>query len=95
MRTLLLSLIVASSLTAIAYAKPRKAHRKPEAAEVVEAKGKLKIARAVAKARKAIEACEQAIVDACIDGANEDGSTDCEDNALKAAFEVCHVAEPR
>lgn len=54
------------------------------------AKANAKVAKARAKAAKAIEACEQAVVDACVEAAQPDGSSDCEDNALKPAFAQCH-----
>lgn len=54
------------------------------------ARANAKIAKARVKAAKAIEACEQAVVDACVEAAKPDGSTDCEDEALKPAFAQCH-----
>lgn len=59
-------------------------------AQLALAKANAKIAKARAKAAKAIEACEQAVVDACVAAALPDGSTDCEDEALKPAFAQCH-----
>jgi hypothetical protein len=52
-----------------------------------------KIAKAAARARKAIEACEQTVVDACVDAAATDGSTDCEDAALRPAFNAACFAQ--
>lgn len=54
------------------------------------ARANAKIAKARARAAKAIEACEQAVVDACVAAAAPDGSTDCEDAELKPAFAQCH-----
>lgn len=61
--------------------------------EVAAARAQLSLARAnakVAKARarvaKAIESCEQAVVDACVAAASPDGSTDCQDEALRTQF---------
>lgn len=50
-----------------------------------------KATAAVTKARKAIAACEQAVSDACVDGAAADGSTDCMAPSL---FAACHTADP-
>lgn len=65
--------------------------------EVSAAKQQLAVARAaskVAKAKershKAIEACEQAVVDSCVAAAPADGSVNCEDADLRTAFLVCH-----
>lgn len=53
-----------------------------------------KVAKAKTRVAKAIEACEQAVVDRCVELANPDGSTDCEDAALKAEFSLaCLAAE--
>jgi hypothetical protein len=48
-----------------------------------------KIAKSAERARKAVEACEQAIVDACVDAADGTETTTCEDDVLQAAFKVC------
>lgn len=58
--------------------------------ELAIARAKAKVAKAKARADAAIEACEQAVVDACVAGAAPDGSTDCEDENLKAQFAQCH-----
>lgn len=50
-----------------------------------------KIAKAAARALKAIAACEQAIVDACVDAAEPEGSADCLDEALRPAFATCRA----
>lgn len=89
MRTIAITLALLLASNTVS-ARPRHSAKKPEAPAVVQAKAALKIARAVAKVAKAIEACEQAVVDACVEGAREDGSTDCEDAALKAQFAQCH-----
>lgn len=59
-------------------------------AQLALARANAKVAKAKAKAAKAIETCEQAVVDACVEAAKPDGSTDCEDEALKPAFAQCH-----
>lgn len=46
---------------------------------------------AVAKAHRAIAACEQAVTDACVEGAAPDGSTDCMAPEL---FTACHAGDP-
>lgn len=58
--------------------------------QLAVARAKAKLAKAKAKLAKVIEACEQAVVDVCVETALPDGSTDCEDSALKAQFSVCH-----
>jgi hypothetical protein len=47
--------------------------------------------KAIERARKAVLACEQAVVDVCVENANPDGSTDCMDEALEHAgsFAAC------
>lgn len=80
----------------VADAKPRKhsvSQKQPDSPAVAKAKAQLKVARAVAKVARAIEACEQAVVDACVEAAKPDGSTDCQDEALKAEYEQCHTVE--
>lgn len=65
--------------------------------EVSEARSQLALARSnakVAKAKervtKAVMACEQAIVDRCVEGARPDGSTNCMDSDLWPEFvELC------
>lgn len=59
--------------------------------QLAVAKAKSKANKAAAKARKAIEQCHQAIVDACVEGAEPDGSTgNCEDDDLEQQFiRVC------
>lgn len=58
------------------------------------ARSNAKVQKARARARKAIEACEQAVVDACVEAAKPDGSTGCEDAALRPQFNaVCLAAE--
>lgn len=53
-----------------------------------------KVAKARERVAKAIEACEQAVVDRCVEFAKPDGSTDCEDGALKTEFNLaCLAAE--
>lgn len=59
-------------------------------AQLSLARANAKIAKAKARVTKAIEACEQAVVDACVAAAKPDGSTDCEDEFLKPAFAQCH-----
>lgn len=91
--TLALVVALATLHTSAVDAKPRKhsaPQKQPDSPAVAKAKAQLKVARAVAKAAKAIEACEQAVVDACVESAKPDGSTDCEDEALKAEFAQCH-----
>lgn len=51
-----------------------------------------RIAKAAARAKKAIEACEQAVVDACVDAADSSGSSECEDAALRPAFNATCLA---
>lgn len=64
--------------------------------ELVLARANAKVAKAKARARKAIEACEQAIVDRCVETANPDGSTNCMDSDLWPEFElVCSERGPR
>jgi len=53
-----------------------------------------KVAKAKARVAKAIETCEQAVTDRCVELAKPDGSTDCEDTGLRAEFNlVCLAAE--
>jgi hypothetical protein len=59
-------------------------------AQLSLARANAKIVKARARAAKAIEACEQAVVDACVAAAKPDGSTNCEDENLKPAFAQCH-----
>lgn len=52
------------------------------------ARAKAKVTKAQERARKALEACEQAVVDRCVEDADPDGSSSCEDDALATEFEV-------
>lgn len=68
--------------------------------EVAAAKAQLslarinaKVAKAKARAAKAIEACEQAVVDRCVEAAKPDGSTDCQDETLRAEFNLVCLAQ--
>lgn len=60
--------------------------------QLAEAKAGRKLDKAKERARKAIEACEQAVVDSCVAAAGPDGSPVCEDDAIRAAgaFDICH-----
>lgn len=57
------------------------------------ARANARVAKAQAKARKAVEACEQAVVDACVEAALPDGSTDCMDEALRPQFNAVCLAQ--
>lgn len=52
-----------------------------------------KVAKAKARVAKAIEACEQAVVDRCVETAPPDGSKSCEDDALRAEFNLVCLAQ--
>lgn len=58
--------------------------------QLAEARAAAKLAKAKERVAKAIEACEQAVVDGCVAAAPPDGSANCEDADLKVAFQVCH-----
>jgi hypothetical protein len=48
-----------------------------------------KVTKAQDRARKALEACEQAVTDRCVESAAPDGSTDCDTDAgLHAEYEL-------
>jgi hypothetical protein len=65
-------------------------------AALVLARMNAKVAKAKARVAKAIEACEQAVVDRCVEFAKPDGSTDCEDAALRTEFNLaCLASEGR
>jgi len=57
------------------------------------ARANARVAKAKAKVAKAVEACEQAVVDACVEAALPDGSTDCEDAALRPQFNAVCLAQ--
>lgn len=60
-------------------------------AQLALAKLNAKVAKAKAKAAAAIEKCEQAVVDRCVETAPADGSVSCEDEPLRAEFALaCH-----
>lgn len=95
-------LIALTLLSTAAHAAPKTHARKAAAThkedpgvakakqDLATAKLRAKLAKAKEKADKAIEACEQVIVDICVAGAKSDGSTDCEDTSLIKQFAVCH-----
>lgn len=54
------------------------------------ARANAKVAKAKVRVVKAVRACEQAIVDRCVEGAAVDGSTNCMDSDLWPEFvELC------
>jgi hypothetical protein len=57
------------------------------------ARSKAKVAKAVLKARDAIEACEQAVSDACVDACTDtERGCDCTDASLAQEFAACGIA---
>lgn len=53
-----------------------------------------RLCKAMSRIHDAIEACEQAVVDACVDQALPDGSTDCMDEALADEFAATCFVRP-
>lgn len=55
-------------------------------AELSLARSNAKVMKAKARVEKAVRACEQAVVDRCVEGALPDGSTNCMDSDLWPEF---------
>jgi len=55
-----------------------------------KAKAAAKVVKARAKVAAAVAACRQAVIDACVEGAAEDGSTDCLNTALVKELAACY-----
>lgn len=61
--------------------------------QLVLARLNAKVAKAKAHVRKAIEACEQAVVDRCVELAPPDGSVSCEDDTLRNEFHIACLTQ--